>query len=104
MPRIIKKISDGSIIPDFQSKSSKGLLIANAVKLGMGTEKDFEEIEVDDETFLSYVDSYKAGFRASKLTEERRMVDMKASIEAKFKELGITSEELKYFKYVFMDD
>lgn len=41
----------GNYVNDFQSNATAGVLIENAVKAGLGTESDFEEVDVTEEEF-----------------------------------------------------
>ena len=90
----------GEYVNDFQGNAKKdGTLIGNAVRAGLGSEEDFEEIEVSKEEFIQIKESVIASMREKLRKEnEKKTTERKAKINQLKGKLGLSDEEYNLLK------
>ena len=91
---ICKRKSSGEVINDFQTKATKGSLINNAVRAGLGDADEFEEVDVPKAEYEALAEQVNGVAREAGRQAEIDKEAKKTSAKNKLKGLGLTQEEI----------
>lgn len=102
MPRILRRKSDGSVIPDFQGDPSPGTLTNNALQAGIITSADeVEEVDVDQITYDAEVQKLVDATKSARDAVEAADLAERQSILDKIKTAaGLTIKEADRLKEI----